>query len=317
MKKILTLFLSLSLALTLAACGSSSTSSEAQSDVGSSYAADTESETTDASTVENEDEETAAADEQQETAFEELVVVDNDECVIKLTGIDPDNLWGYTLNAELENKSSDKTYMFSVVSASVNGVASDPLFASEVAAGKKANEEISFSDSTLAENGIVDYTDIELTFRVYNSDDWSEDDVAYETVHVYPYGEENAVAFEREAQDTDTVLVDTDDVTVIVTGYEYDDVWGYTVNLYLENNTETEVMFSAGDASVNGYMIDPFYADSVPAGRCAFSSMSWYEDDLEENGISDIEEIEFQLKAYDNEDWTGDYFVDETVTLTP
>ncbi|MCD8189358.1 MAG: hypothetical protein LUD78_03935 [Clostridiales bacterium] len=266
----MTLFLSLSLALSLAACGSSSTSSEAQTDADSSYAAETEIESSDTSTVENEDEETATADEQQEATFEELVVVENDECVIKLTGIDPDNLWGYTLNAELENKSSDKTYMFSVESASVNGVASDPLFASEVAAGKKANEEISFSDSTLEENGIVDYTDIELTFRVYNSDDWNEDDVAYETVHVYPYGEENAVAFEREAQDTDTVLVDTDDVTVIVTGYEYDDIWGYTVNLYLENNTETEVMFSVDDASVNGYMIDPFYADSVPAGRCTF-----------------------------------------------
>ncbi|MCD8189203.1 MAG: hypothetical protein LUD78_03115, partial [Clostridiales bacterium] len=47
------------------------------------------------------------------------------------------------------------------------------------------------------------------------------------------------------------------------------------------------------------------------------SSMSWYEDDLEENGISEIEEIEFQLTAYDNKDWTGDYFVDETVTLNP
>lgn len=51
-------------------------------------------------------------------------------------------MWGYTLKAQLENKSTEKTYMFSVESASINGVQCDPMFASEVAAGKKANEEI-------------------------------------------------------------------------------------------------------------------------------------------------------------------------------
>ncbi|MFQ9798379.1 MAG: hypothetical protein ACLR23_04985 [Clostridia bacterium] len=34
---------------------------------------------------------------------------------------------------------------------------------------KKSNEEISFSDDELEENGVGDYTDIELTFRVYDS----------------------------------------------------------------------------------------------------------------------------------------------------
>lgn len=98
--------------------------------------------------------------------------------------------------------------MFSVESASINGVQCDPMFASEVAAGKKANEEINFSTDTLEENGIVEYTDIELTFKVYDSNDWSADPVGKETIHVYPYGEENAVAFVREAQATDNVIID-------------------------------------------------------------------------------------------------------------
>ena len=61
------------------------------------------------------------------------------------------------LKAQLENKSTEKTYMFSVESASINGVQCDPMFASEVAAGKKANEEINFSTDTLEENGIVEF----------------------------------------------------------------------------------------------------------------------------------------------------------------
>ena len=101
------------------------------------------------------------------------MAVDNAECVIKISDIDPDNIWGFTLEAQLENKSTEKTYMFSVESAAINGVHSDPVFASEVAPGKKSNEEISFPTDELEVNGVGDYTDIELTFFVYDSNDWS------------------------------------------------------------------------------------------------------------------------------------------------
>lgn len=162
-----------------------------------------------------------------------------------------------------------------------------------------------------------DYTDIELTFRVYDSDDWSADEAARETVHIYPYGEDKAVRFVRETKATDNVIVDNDDVTVIVTGYEKDDIWGYTVNLFLVNKTDKNIMFSADDASVNGYMADPFYATTVVAGKCAFSSMSWSDSMLEDNNITAVEEIEFKLRAYDSNDWSGGDFFNETVTLKP
>ena len=129
--------------------------------------------------------------ETEEISFEEITVVDNEQCTIKITGIEPDNMWGYTLNAYLENKSEDKTYMFSVQNASVNGLQTDPLFATTVAAGKKSNEEINFSED-LSSYGLTDFTDIQLTFRVYDNDDWMADDVALQTVHVYPYGEDKA-----------------------------------------------------------------------------------------------------------------------------
>ena len=252
-----------------------------------------------------------------EITFNGLVAIDNAECTIKITEIDPNNMWGYTLKVQLENKSNDKTYMFSVENAAINGVQCDPFFATEVAAGKKANNEISFTKSELEKNGITDYTDIELTFRVYDTNDWMADDVAKETVHIYPYGENKAVNFVRKPQSTDNVIIDNEYVTVIVTGYEKDDIWGYTVNLFLLNKTDKNVMFSVDEASVNGYMADPFFAKSVSSGKCAFSSMSWSDTTLEENGITAIEEIEFNLRVYDEDNWMGDDFANKNVTLTP
>lgn len=299
MKKFTALLLALVLTLSLSACGG---------------ATDTNYGTNPSQSENNKHENNT---DKNEISFAEVVVVDNGECLIKITGIEPDNLWGYTLKAQLENKSADKTYMFSVESAAINGVQCDPLFASEVAAGKKAMEEIHFSDDELKENGVGDFTDIELTFRVYDSNDWTADAVAKETVHVYPYGEDKAVKFVREAQASDKVLVDNEYVTVIVTGYENDEIWGYTVNLFLLNKTDKEVMFSVDEASVNGFMADPFYANSVTAGKCAFSSMSWSDTTLAENGITEVKEIEFKLRAYNNENWLGDDFANETVTLNP
>lgn len=320
MKKLSALLLAFALLFSLAACsGDVTTGSNSSNTSGDSISTDSSQNESPANDQNDNSEDTAEEtdDSKAEISFAEIVVVDNDECTIKITGIDPDNLWGYTLKAQFENKSADKTYMYSVESASINGVQCDPFFATEVAAGKKSNNEINFSDSELEENGVGDYTDIELTFRVYDSDDWMADDVVQETVHVYPYGEENAVRFVRESQPTDTVIIDDDYVTVIVTGYEEDGLWGYTVNLFLLNKTETDVMFTVDEASVNGYMADPFYASEVAAGKCEFSSMSWSDTTLEDNGITAVEEIEFTLRAYDSDDWSADDFVNELITLIP
>ena len=88
----------------------------------------------------------------------------------------------------------------------------------------------------------------------------------------------------------------------------------YSVEVFLVNKTNTEVMFSVDDASVNGFMLDPYFAKSVNAGKCTFDSICFY---IEDSGITTIEEIEFILRAYDfNNIWAPD-FVIESVELIP
>lgn len=316
------MLLVLAMLLSLAACGGEAPTNNGEPSANNSnQTAPSQEDATDSSDGATEDTVDQAALSQEEPAnkitFTEMVAIDNEDCTVTITGIDADNMWGYTLNVLLENKSADKTYMFSVENAAINGVQCDPFFAADVAAGKKSNEEISFMSDELEENGITEYTDIELTFRVYDSNDWTADAVAKETFHIYPYGEENTVTFTREAQPSDTVIVDNDYVTVIVTGYEKDDIWGYSVNLFLLNKSDKNVMFSVDEVSVNGFMADPFYATSVSAGKCAFSSMTWSDTTFEENGITDVETIEFKLRAYDEDNWFGDDLANEAITLNP
>lgn len=328
MKRIATLLLVFTMLLALVACGGGNaanngvtTANNATNNANQTTSLQAETttsrENTESGATSTEEATKSEESGKSEISFTEMVAVDNAECTIQITGIDADNMWGYTIEARLENKSADKTYMFTVETAAINGVQCDPLFASEVAAGKKANVNISFSDDTLKENGITEYTDIELTFRVHDSNDWIADAVAEETVHIYPYGEDKAVQFVRKAQASDNVIIDNDYVTVIVTGYEEDEIWGYSVNLFLLNKTDKNVMFSVDEVSVNGYMADPFYATSVSAGKCAFSSITWFDSTFEENDITEVKTIDFNFTAHDEDNWFSDYFVNETITLNP
>lgn len=256
-------------------------------------------------------------EETEEFTFEEITPVDNEFCSVTIREIDPDSIWGYTLKAVLENKSTDKTYMYSIESATVNGVHCDPLFANEIAPGKKSNEDITLSSSTLKENGITDFTDIELVFRIYDSNDWSADPVFHDAVHIYPQGEDKAVQFVREPASTDQILIDNDQVSVIATGYDPDSIWGYSINLYLVNKTDQNLMYSVDGASINGFMADPFFATTVNASRSEFTSLSWSNSKLEENGITDVEEIEFTLRVYSPDNFGADDLVNEVIKLNP
>ena len=315
MKRLIALLLAFVLMLSLAACGGEKTPvtddtqkpTESQNKTDEKDLEESEPEGT---------EPTEGETPKDEIAFTEVVVVDNEECLIKITGIEDDAMWGYTLNVYLENKSADQSYMFSVDESSINGVQCATLFATEVAAGKKANESLIFMDD-LKEYGVGEYTDIKLSFSVSDSEDWLADPVAEETVHIYPFGEDKAVQVVRQPQESDKVLVDNEYVTAIVTGYEQDEIWGYTVKLFLVNKTDKALMFSVSDASVNGFMADPLFAETVSADMCTFSSMIWSDIDLEENNITEIEQIEFKLQAYDLEDWDAEYMASETITLNP
>jgi len=319
MKKVLERMLAVLLIMPLVACGSGSKTTEAAVSSKEESVVETAEEQ-----IPEEKEETAAEEEikqeeapVQEVSFESFTPIDNEECSVTIKELDPDNIWGYTIKTVLENKSSEKTYMFSVTAASVNGVDADPFFAAEVAPGKKSNEEITLTATSLKENGITEFTDIEIVYRVYDSNDWMADSVAEETFHIYPYGEDKATIFTREIQSSDQVLVDNENVTVLITDKVDDPIWGYTLNMFIVNKTDTEIMISVDEASVNGFMADPFFAKSVQPGKSAFTSMSWSDTTLEENEITEIENIEFTLRVYDSNDiFSGDFF-NGTVTVTP
>lgn len=293
---------------------SSSGSSDSDSDSGSDSASTSSTSSSDSS-----DSDSGLT----EVEFEEVTVVDNDYLTITLTSLDSDSIWGWEVGVTIVNKSADTTYMVATTdNCAVDGVQIDPLFAEEVAAGKTSYTTVYITDADDLEEAGVEFTDVMLTFHAYDSDDWTADDVVEDaTVHIYPYGEDAATEFVRESADSDLVLVDNDYVTVTVIGYDPDYSLGYAVELYVVNKTDSNLMISVDDASINGIMCDPIWAVSVSPGLNSYENLYWFSSSLEDIGITDpgteITNIEFALRIHNYDDLTIDDYFNSTVTLSP
>ncbi len=233
-----------------------------------------------------------------ETDSDPNVVIDNDDCYIRIKDTDPDGDWGYTIIVELENR-SDKALTFYLESAAVNGVQCDPTYSAELQAGDKITDEISIWEEYFCGVDIGEYTDIELTLSVY--DDIMFDSALYtETVHYYPLGEEAATTFVREAQDTDIVIADNEHAKVIVIGCGEDDSVGYTVTLMCINKMKNrDIDFTIDEGlTINGVELDPYFGCTVGPGKCSFSQMDFFESELEDNNIDTVSRIVFTLTGY-------------------
>ena len=90
------------------------------------------------------------------------------------------------------------------------------------------------------------------------------------------------------------------------------------MNVVVTSVVEDYVVVSSvvEEVSVNGNMMDPFFATSVLPGFSKFSNASWFDEDLSENGIDEITEIVFTMIVRDENDWDSDDILNEKVTYT-
>lgn len=109
----------------------------------------------------------------------EQVIADNDNVRFIIESFD-DTSSAYTLRCYVQNRTS-AALMYSWDNVTVNGCAIDPLWITDIAAGKQAYSEISFSRSDLEANGIETVEQIEFTLMVFNLDNWTTEPIFQET----------------------------------------------------------------------------------------------------------------------------------------
>jgi len=244
----------------------------------------------------------------------EITLVDNDACTIIMKDFAVEEFYPFKAVISTDNKSDLNLYV-SLDDVSVNGYMCDPWFGKTISAGHQSNDDMSFYSGDFDINGIEQVRDFEFTLVVRDDDDYFADPIVNETFVIYPFGPDVPVQPPQEFDDDDIVLIDNDDYTMIITGFESDDYF-FAANVYLENNSDMPLDFNIGGSSaVNGTELNPYFYESIQPGKKSNSPIRWFTSELEENGIETVEELELEISVKETDDWFGDPLFTDTITV--
>ena len=304
MKKIISSLLCAAMVLSLVACGGSDKPAPTDS---APSAAPTQSVT-----------EAPTQPPVTQTGMEKTVLVDDDNVTFAITQVESNTHMGMQLQVQCVNK-TDRVLMFSWDMVSVCGFMYDPFWAEEVAAGKTANSTVYLDTYELEQMGVESVDEITFTLRITDSENWMEQPLVEDVCTVYPTGltAETLQLPDRAPTDGQVVIADNENLRFVIEWADDGSASTYPVYVYMENRTDRNLMFSWDMVSVDGFMVDPFWAVCVSAGKKACSEVTFYRSELERNGIDNVSQIEFTLMVSDYDDWEADYLLEETYTYNP
>ncbi len=228
----------------------------------------------------------------------DLIIFDEGDITITAKSIDYDNWYGPSLIILIENNSSTSVTVQTRNSV-INGYMIDSLVSEQVAPGKKSVTDISFSASDMELCGITEVQDIEFTFHIFNSDTW---DTIIDSSPILLTTD--VTGYTQVYDDSGLVLYDEDGIRIIAKNeVRISSTTGLDVFVYIENNTDHNITVQTRDESVNGFMTSAIFSCDVLSGKKAVDDISFMQSSLDENGITDIEEIELRFHIFDSDTW--------------
>lgn len=119
-----------------------------------------------------------------------------------------------------------------------------------------------------------------------------------------------------EASIQESVLLESNGIVITAKELKYDSLFGPELKVSVENNSDTDVTIQTRHVSVNGVMMDPIFSMDVSASKKANDSITFFEYQLEEAGITTIKDIELAFHIFNTESWEGIYDSDAIVITT-
>ena len=248
----------------------------------------------------------------------DLALVNNETCAFTLTGTEFNEHLGLQIRVLCENK-TDRPLTFSWNNTSVCGFVYEPFWAEEVAGGKQVHSTVEIDTYALERMGVPAVDEITFTLSVQDSEEFLEEPAVDQTFTVYPTGKSpDQIQYPQyRHKPEETVIVSGDVLTFIIENADQSLRDLYTLNCYMANHTDRNLMVTWEDVAVNGFEVDPYWAAVIPAGKQAYTQIIFYRGDLQERDIEVVQDVEFTLQAADYEDWTSGYLLEEVYTYTP
>ena len=225
---------------------------------------------------------------------------------IKVTAKEITEDWlGPELKVLIEND-TDENINVSLDEIAVNDYMVSAWLYEDVAAGKKSNATFEIWSSTLSNAGISNIGKIDFYFRVINSDN-------YNTIYESKEIELKTSLYDEmdlEANDVGTELLNQNGIRIVGKGVN-DSLWGQGVLLYIENNSDKNIIVSTDNLSVNGYMVNGYLYSTIMSNKKAIETVILSSTDLEDNDIESIEDLALSFDIINADTWMNIFSSDE------
>ncbi|OGN90709.1 MAG: hypothetical protein A2158_03850 [Chloroflexi bacterium RBG_13_46_14] len=247
-----------------------------------------------------------------DVTVDEQVVFEQDGITITVKSLDlKGSFFVPELKVLVENQNA-MNITVQVRNVAINDVMVDSSFSCDVVSGKKANDAISFMDSSLETAGIETIKDIEFDFHIFDADSW-DTIVDSDTIKIKTSVDDS---FMQKYDDSGSIAIDENGIKVVVKKLDSEDsFWGADVLVYVENNTGQDVTIQVRDISINGFMVSPSFSCDVLAGKKAFDSITFFESDLTDNDITIITTIELSFHIFNADTWDT-IFDSDAITIS-
>ena len=116
----------------------------------------------------------------------------------------------------------------------------------------------------------------------------------------------------------ETVLLNEKGVKITAKKLSFDGLFGPSLELLIENNTDQDLTVQCRNSAVNGFMVDTIMSADVASGKKINKELIFEEEGLSLCGIEDkmIEELEFSFHIFDQKSWDNYYDSEQIVLKT-
>ena len=197
---------------------------------------------------------------------------------------------------------TEKAISFGLGNCSVNGIVTESHYFFTVEPGKTETCPAVFEMSPLEALGVTTVADYEFN-AVVQDNETSETIFESEPISIKTSAYEG---FEYNYDESGTVLYDADGVKIIAKDVVEDEFFGLSVNIYIVNTTDKNLDISVAEGTCNSKTADIMFGSTVYAGKRAYNSLSFGEEDRPEK----IESLTVSFVIYD---WdSGECIVEKT-----
>lgn len=246
----------------------------------------------------------------REPSIGEQELYASDGLTVTAVGIRYDAVIGAVIELRCKND-TQRAVMLGADSSAVNGYMMPVGFDLKVDAGKSADGELTISYRSLALAGLDRVAEVEFMLTM-------TDPATYEVIGtsgLVTVVTTAAEGYEQPVPEGGQTVYDKGGVRIVLMGL--DDSLQFAdatlLKVYMCNDSDRDISVQTGEVRVNGYELTSAMTTTVRSGRRAADIVTFFDMDMEEYHIEEIDTVELSFKLLDEATWD---VVDQTGLIT-